>query len=59
MTIKSKTMRIYYNNTTKQLRQMVADGNVSIKMKDPEKGPDRNATCKQAIYQYEEKKRSC
>jgi len=56
MTIKSRTMRIYYNNTTKQLRQMVADGNVSIKMKDPEKGPDRNATCNQAIYQYEEKK---
>jgi lipopolysaccharide transport protein LptA len=56
MTIKSKTMRIYYNNATKQLKQMVAEGNVSIKMKDPEKGPDRNATCKQAIYQYEEKK---
>jgi lipopolysaccharide transport protein LptA len=56
MTIKSKTMRIYYNNTTKQLKQMVAEGNVSIKMKDPEKGADRDATCKQAIYQYEEKK---
>jgi lipopolysaccharide export system protein LptA len=56
MTIKSKTMKIYYNNATKQLKQMVADGNVSIKMKDPEKGPDRDATCKQAIYQYEEKK---
>ena len=56
MTIKSKTMRIYYNNATKQLKQMVAEGNVSIKMKDPEKGADRDATCKQAIYQYEEKK---
>jgi lipopolysaccharide export system protein LptA len=56
MTIKSSTMRIYYNNATKQLKQMVAEGKVSIKMKDPEKGPDRNATCKQAIYQYEEKK---
>jgi lipopolysaccharide export system protein LptA len=56
MTIKSKTMKLYYNNATKQLKQMIAEGNVSIKMKDPEKGPDRNATCKQAIYQYEEKK---
>ncbi len=56
MTIKSKTMRIFYNNATKQLKQMIAEGNVSIKMKDPEKGPDRDATCKKAIYEYEDKK---
>ena len=56
MTIKGKTLRIFYNNVTKKVKEMVAEGNVYIKMKDPQKGADRDATCKKAIYKYEEKK---
>lgn len=50
MIVKSDTLRMIYDNATKKVVKMTANGKVSIQWQD------RNATCNQAVYMIDEKK---
>jgi lipopolysaccharide transport protein LptA len=49
MIVKSKIMRMFYDNATKKVVKLTAEGNVSIQWQD------RNATCNQATYMLNDK----
>lgn len=50
MRLRSKTMRLFYDNTTRKVKQLTATGDVFIDWQD------KQATCQQAVYQFLEKR---